>query len=228
VIEKNQYPQNLNIVYTHKDFFVIEKPTGIDFHSQGKAGFVVIAEQQVSEKLFAVHRLDKVTSGLIILARNKIAAAKFTQLFTKHTIEKYYLAISDAKGKKKQGWIKGDMAKSRRGTFKLLTTKNNPAITRFYSFSYKAGFRAYILKPFSGKTHQLRVALKSISAPILGDVVYSGHVSSRTYLHAYGLHFIWENEQISITLLPTNGDEFRDLIKHQGFEMWQSPWQLDW
>jgi tRNA pseudouridine32 synthase/23S rRNA pseudouridine746 synthase len=114
---------SLKIVFTHNDFYILEKPAGLSFHSEDGPGFVVVAEQQLSEKLFAVHRLDKVTSGLIILARNKVAAASFTTLFTEHAIKKFYLAISDAKPKKKQGWVKGDMAKSRRGMFKLLTTK---------------------------------------------------------------------------------------------------------
>ena len=170
----------LKVQYTHDDFYIINKPHGLNFHSEEGPGFVVLAEQQLNEKLFAVHRLDKVTSGLIILARSKAAAAEFTQLFTQHAINKFYLAVSDTKPKKKQGWVKGDMAKSRRGTYKLLNSQSNPAITRFYSFSFKSGFRAYLLKPYSGKTHQLRVALKSIGAAILGDAGYSGSAADRT------------------------------------------------
>ncbi|MBQ4832340.1 TIGR01621 family pseudouridine synthase [Pseudoalteromonas sp. MMG010] len=223
----NNYDE-LNVVFSHSDFYIIEKPQGMSFHSEEQAGFVVQAEQQLNEKLFSVHRLDKVTSGLIILARNKLAAAKFTSLFSEHLINKYYLAISDKKPKKKQGWIKGDMDKSRRGTFKLLTTKINPAITRFYSLNYKPGYRAYILKPYSGKTHQLRVAMKSISAPILGDTAYSGTASSRTYLHAYALSFDWLEQRISISLRPKQGDEFLALLDEKEFKMWENPWQLDW
>jgi len=107
----------LTVIAEHSDFYVIEKPAGLNFHSEEGPGFVVLAEQQLSEKLFAVHRLDKVTSGLIILARSSQAAAEFTRLFTAHEVDKFYLALSDAKPKKKQGWIKGDMAKSRRSSF---------------------------------------------------------------------------------------------------------------
>lgn len=190
----------LNVVYEHTDFYVVEKPAELSFHSEDGPGFVVLAERQFNEKLYAVHRLDKVTSGLIILARNKSAAATFTELFAQHSIDKFYLAITDSKPKKKQGWVVGDMAKSRRGTYKLLASNLNPAITRFYSISFKAGFRAFILKPFSGKTHQLRVALKSIGSPILGDIAYSGTASDRTYLHAYALSFTWQGENLQFTL----------------------------
>ncbi len=219
---------NINVVYCHNDFYILEKPAGVNFHSEDGPGFVVLAEQQLAEKLYAVHRLDKVTSGVIILARNKAAAARFTRLFTERRINKYYLAISDAKAKKKQGWVKGDMAKSRRGTYKLLPTMNDPAISRFYSFSYKPGFRGYILKPFSGKTHQLRVALKSIGAPILGDSAYAGSPSERTYLHAFAVDFLWHEQPMQFTLLPNNGSEFAKLIADDDFQAWQTPWQLDW
>ena len=208
----------LNVVCEHADFYVVEKPAELSFHSEDGPGFVVLAERQFNEKLYAVHRLDKVTSGLIILARNKSAAATFTELFAQHSIDKFYLAITDSKPKKKQGWVKGDMAKSRRGTYKLLASNLNPAITRFYSTSFKAGFRAFILKPFSGKTHQLRVALKSIGSPILGDIAYSGKASDRTYLHAYALSFTWKGENLQFTLLPSNGDAFLTLLQHDNFQ----------
>ncbi|MBB1308353.1 TIGR01621 family pseudouridine synthase [Pseudoalteromonas sp. SR41-8] len=218
----------LKVIAKHLDFYIIEKPAGLNFHSEEGPGFVVLAEHQLAEKLYAVHRLDKVTSGLIILARSSEAAAKLTVLFTAHQVNKFYLAISDCKPKKKQGWIKGDMAKSRRSTYKLLTSKENPAITRFYSINFKANRRAFILKPYSGKTHQLRVALKSLSAPILGDVIYGGTAAERTYLHAFALSFVWQGKLQQFSLLPHYDDEFTTLIEHENFQPWQTPWQLDW
>ena len=218
----------LTVIAEHNDFYVIEKPAGLNFHSEEGPGFVVLAEQQLKEKLFAVHRLDKVTSGLIILARNNQAAAQFTRLFTAHEIDKFYLALSDAKPKKKQGWVKGDMAKSRRSSFKLLKTSDIPAITLFYSFNVAANLRGFILKPYSGKTHQLRVALKSLAAPILGDVLYGGTVCERTYLHAYALCFKWQNERFEFMCKPNSGTKFEQLIKHDNFHTWQQPWHLDW
>lgn len=219
---------NLMIHAQHADFYVIEKPAGLNFHSEGGTGFVVLAEQQLNEKLYAVHRLDKVTSGLIILARSSASAAEFTRLFTAHEIDKFYLALSDSKPKKKQGWVKGDMAKSRRSSFKLLKSIDNPAITRFYSLSVAANLRAFILKPYSGKTHQLRVALKSLAAPILGDSLYGGTSAERTYLHAYALCFSWQNQQHRYVCKPECTTLFGQLTEHENFHTWQQPWQLDW
>ena len=219
---------NVHLHASEDDFFVFYKPAGVSFHSEQCAGFVVLAEELVNEKLYPVHRLDKVTSGLIILARNKEAAAEFTSLFSDHKINKFYLAVSDAKPKKKQGWIKGDMQKSRRGAFKLLKSQTNPAITRFYSKSIRPGLRAYLLKPFSGKTHQLRVAMKSISSPILGDTAYTASSSDRVYLHAFALSFQWKGQYKYFSYLPDTGKEFSKLVTTDVFQQWKAPLNLDW
>ncbi|MGO2010309.1 MAG: TIGR01621 family pseudouridine synthase [Pseudoalteromonas sp.] len=220
--------KELTVIASEPDYYVFNKPAGMSFHSEEGPGFVVIAEQQLNEKLYPVHRLDKVTSGLIILARNKSAASLFTSLFSDHQVSKFYLALSTQKPKKKQGWIKGDMAKSRRGSFKLLKSQENPAITRFYSFSVKENLRAFLLKPYSGKTHQLRVAMKSVSAPILGDVLYSGELHPRTCLHAFALRFRWQGEDMHYQLTHIDDAVFKSIFEHELFQGWQSPWQLDW
>lgn len=219
---------NVHLHASEDDFFVFYKPAGVSFHSEQCAGFVVLAEKLVNEKLYPVHRLDKVTSGLIILARNKEAAAEFTTLFSDHKINKFYLAVSDAKPKKKQGWIKGDMQKSRRGAFKLLKTQTNPAITRFYSTSIRPGLRAYLLKPYSGKTHQLRVAMKSLGAPILGDSTYAGSKDERTNLHAYALQFSYKGQLKEYRCGYTFGSHLNEVFNADEFQEWFTPWTLDW
>ena len=120
------------------------------------------------------------------------------------------------------------MAKSRRSSFKLLKSFDNPAITRFYSLSVAANLRGFILKPYSGKTHQLRVALKSLAAPILGDSLYGGTTAQRTYLHAYAVCFSWQNKQYHYVCKPDSTTQFGQLIEHENFHIWQQPWQLDW
>ena len=126
----------------HHDFIVVDKEPGVNFHDEGKigSGLFSLVKQQIQShnknaELYPVHRLDKMTSGLVIFAKNLACAQTFGQLFNDHDIEKYYLAIADKKPSKKQGLIKGDMANSRRCMFKLLRTMDNPAITQFFSYS---------------------------------------------------------------------------------------------
>lgn len=115
------------------DFIVICKSANVHFHSQdGSAGVVAQAELDLGYKLFSVHRLDTLTSGLLILAKSSVVAAEFTRQFSMHRVQKYYLALASGKPKKKQGWVVGDMAKSRRSMHKLLRSTANPAKTQFF------------------------------------------------------------------------------------------------
>ena len=218
------------IVSHQDDFIIINKAANVHFHSQdGTAGVVAQVETDLGIKLFAVHRLDTPTSGLLILAKTSAAANRLTQLFTAHQVQKYYLAIAMGKPKKKQGWIIGDMAKSRRSMYKLLRSKENPAITHFFSHSIGSGIRAYLLKPFSGKTHQLRVALASIGVPILGDNLYGKQTSDRCYLHAYQLSFCYLGQEYQFIQLPDEGSYFLDEGMQQFIQdSWSVPAQLDW
>lgn len=218
------------IISQQDDFIIINKAPNVHFHSQaGTAGVVAQVEIDLGIKLFAVHRLDTPTSGLIILAKNPVAANIFTQMFTAHQIQKYYLAIACGKPKKKQGWVIGDMAKARRSMYKLLRSKDNPAITQFYSISIGAGMRAYLLKPHSGKTHQLRVALASIGVPILGDSLYGEAIDDRCYLHAYQLNFCYLGQEFQFTQPPQQGLYFlAPTMQTCLLNEWLLPAELDW
>ena len=222
----------LRILHRTDDWLVIDKPAGVDFHCQAdQAGVIVQLSQQLGCKIWPVHRLDKVTSGCLLVATNAVAAADLSQQFATRQVQKEYLALAQGKPKKKQGWIKGDMAKSRNGSWKLLRSQNNPAITQFHSErledpqllsalwptthdtsalnpkfpeQVENNVRMYHLFPKTGKTHQLRVMMKSLGVPIIGDDRYGGPVASRCYLHAYRLTFEWNAETISLCSTPTD------------------------
>ncbi|MCB1615294.1 MAG: hypothetical protein KDI30_04705, partial [Pseudomonadales bacterium] len=106
-------------------FWVVNKKSGIDFHAdQGTPGLINHLNHAFpAESFLPVHRLDKDTSGLLLVARSPEAAQQLSTLFAEQQIRKFYLALSDKKPKKKQGWVIGDMAKSRNGNWKLLQSK---------------------------------------------------------------------------------------------------------
>lgn len=211
------------------EFVVLNKAAGVSFHSEQGAGLVVLAEQALGYKLYPVHRLDKVTSGLIVLARSSAVAAELTELFTNHQVEKYYLALSLAKPVKKQGWVKGDMAAARRGAWKLLKTQVNPAVSYFISQGFTdLPARAFLIKPYSGKTHQIRVALKSIGAAIVGDTLYQAAEADRVYLHAYALCFTLNEVSYRYLQPPAAGLYFQQLTLAGAWHSWAEPWQLSW
>lgn len=200
----------LDIVYQTDDFIIIYKPCGLSVHKdQSEIGLTtLLAEQLGVPQVWLVHRLDKVTSGLLILALNAESAAEFFRLFAEHRIQKTYLALSNQKPKKKQGLIVGDMQKARNGAWKLCPSKENPAITRFESVSCEPNLRLFILKPQTGKTHQLRVAMKSLGSPILGDLLYGKNTENidRTYLHAARLQFEFKGQAFDVFTPPKEGE----------------------
>ena len=210
----------LEIVYQTDDFIIIYKPCGLSVHKdQSEIGLTtLLAEQLDVPQVWLVHRLDKVTSGLLILALNAESAAEFFRLFSEHHVQKTYLALSNQKPKKKQGLIVGDMQKARNGAWKLCQSKENPAITRFESVSCEPNLRLFILKPQTGKTHQLRVAMKSLGSPILGDALYGKNTENidRTYLHAARLQFEFKGKAFDVFTPPKGGEWWhRDAVQSQ-------------
>ena len=204
-----------SIVQRNPQYVVVNKHPGIAVQDerQGPGLLSKMKQQLAIDSLYPTHRLDKETSGLIVLATTPEANRQISMQFEQRQVEKYYCAISAKKASKKQGWIKGDMVKSRRGAWKLLRSKNNPAITEFKSFAFMPGLRGYLVKPHTGKTHQIRVALKSIGAPILGDPLYTTGEQScdsdRMYLHSCGLGFYFDGVEQRYVSLPDQGQHFK-------------------
>lgn len=220
----------LEILFENDHFIVFNKPCGLSFHSEEGEGFVVKAEKQTGLKLYSVHRLDKMTSGLILLAKSSEDANKVTKLFEDRQIQKFYLSISTRKPKKKQGWIKGDMGPARRGSYKLLDTNENQAVTQFISTGLRVHERFFLIKPHTGKTHQIRVALKSLGSPIAGDIRYAAtedaKLEDRGYLHAYALRFTLNEEEFSFVSPPDDGERFLSDECQSQLIRWSKPWEL--
>lgn len=224
-----------DILHTHKDFLVINKHPGISVHKdEGE----IMLMQEVARKtgdtqLYLIHRLDKMTSGLLLLGRTAQAASVLSELFAQRQVEKFYLAIGSKKPKKKQGLVQGDMEKSRRSAWKLTSTQNNPAVTQFFSAAAEPGERLFLCKPHSGKTHQIRVALKSIGSAIVGDPIYnSASQADRGYLHAFALRFNYHQQSYSFICDPRHqmilGNKWNCDPVTQSIEHWLTPWELPW
>ncbi len=216
-------------------FVVISKRADVDFHcSAGQPGVMAAVKQTMGlAELYPVHRLDKMTSGLLLFAKNADVARQLNDAFATRKVRKFYLALSDRKPKKKQGLIKGDMVKTRNGSWKLTAGNARPAITQFFSYGLTepGSPRIFMLRPHTGKTHQLRVALKSVGAPIMGDARYYGAGADawdRGYLHAYCLGFDLDGRQYDYCDSPQEGLCFNS----EAFQHWLAavghPQQLSW
>jgi tRNA pseudouridine32 synthase/23S rRNA pseudouridine746 synthase len=222
------------LIESNEHFLLIYKKPNANFHSDdGKRGlFETVKQVEGLSELYPVHRLDKVTSGLLLMAKTAAANQELVDQFKNRQVQKYYIAVSAKKPKKKQGLIKGDMEPARRGAWKLAPTAKNPAITQFFSVAAGEGKRLFIIKPHTGKTHQIRVALKSIGAPILGDSLYADTATcrevDRVYLHAYSLSFSLQGSNYRFTEMPREGDIFFEPECKSAMNEFASPWLLAW
>lgn len=224
----------VSVLYESNRILAIDKPQGIPHHDGGEdendLGILSVLRQAQSRgdldyqgRLYGVHRLDRVTSGILLLAKDAEMASVLTRSFRDGNVTKYYVGISNKKrAKKKQGWVKGNMVRGRRKAWYLTREKNeaatNMAVTRFFTASL-APFRASALdqqtppmtcilfRPFTGRTHQLRVAAKSVGLPLTGDPIYSdGSTGScvgeqRTCLHSSAIHVdLHEHEHETVTI----------------------------
>ncbi len=198
-------PENipLSLLYEDADLIVVNKPAGMVIHPAvgNWTGTFVNALlfhcQLEGEGLRPgiVHRLDKETSGVLVAAKNSEAHQKLVALFASRAVKKEYLAITI--GNPKDQIIEGNIGRDRfkRQQMTLVESGGKSAKTVVKSLAYNAKLALVDLFPETGRTHQLRVHLKSIGCPILGDSLY-GNLQinkklqvTRQLLHAYRLTF---------------------------------------
>ncbi|MEC5397193.1 pseudouridine synthase [Uliginosibacterium sp. H1] len=231
---------SVRVIARHDGLIVFAKPAGMSFHAEeGEGGFMAAARAASGvDGLHAVHRLDRITSGLVLCATGADAARDLSAQFANGEVEKYYLALSARKPSKTQGWVKGRMEKGRGGNWRLAAGQGQVqgqgqgpyAVTQFFSYGLGEGLgrRLFVVRPRTGRTHQIRVALKSLGSPILGDARYGGAAADRGYLHAWALRLAWRGESLNWTLLPDEGSAFLDATLQARLQEVGAPWQLAW
>ena len=195
--EKEQPDVDLPILYEDDDVIVVNKPSGLLTHAKGGlSDEPTVAEIIRPKTSFAtdtdrpgiVHRLDRDTSGLLIIAKNPESAAHLQRQFAERTAKKTYIAITD--GKPKLNAAKIDLPIGRNpsapSTFRI-DPNGKPAQTTYHVLAENDAQSLVELKPTTGRTHQLRVHLAHLNAPILGDRVYGKSSDCRMMLHAQKL-----------------------------------------
>lgn len=198
--EKEQTDVDLPILYEDDDVIVVNKPSGLLTHAKGGlSDEPTVAEIIRPKTSFAtdtdrpgiVHRLDRDTSGLLIIAKNPESAAHLQRQFAERTAKKTYIAITD--GKPKLNAAKIDLPIGRNpsapSTFRI-DPNGKPAQTTYHVLAENDAQSLVELKPTTGRTHQLRVHLAHLNAPILGDRVYGKSSDCRMMLHAQKLEII--------------------------------------
>jgi len=175
-----------SVLFKDKDVLVINKPAGLAVQggsgvSQHVDGALDALTFEAKERPRLVHRLDKDTAGVLVLARSAKAAAELTKAFRHRETEKIYWAIVIGSPDVPDGQVEAAMAKtdSAKGERVHIDPEDGKrAITDFRLISSAAGKVSWLeLKPLTGRTHQLRVHCEAMGTPILGDGKYGGRTA---------------------------------------------------
>ena len=234
LVANNKIP--LKILFKDKNIIVINKQAGIQVHPSynEKVNTIVNAlinhfpeiidvHDDLNDGKFRpgiVHRLDKDTSGVMVIARNKKTFDELKNKFKDRSIEKIYLTICEGIFTEKEGIIKKPIARSSDYRRQVIARKNTKTKTRDAVTNYKVvkEFEKYSLveiAPKTGRMHQIRIHLASIGHSIIGDLVYGSLnkdkiLAKRQLLHAKKLKFsLFGKKYVFSTSLP---QDFRDFL----------------
>lgn len=193
----------LDVVYEDEHLLVVDKPAGLVVHpSPGHpSGTLVhgllsrgVAGGDVPERPGIVHRLDRETSGLLVVTRSAEAHAKMQRLVRRRELERVYLALVYGRPRSRRGRIEAPIGRDRVDPTRhsLDTATPRDAVTHFEVEELTAGHALLRVRLETGRTHQIRVHLEAIGLPVSGDPVYgvAGDLGlERQFLHAAQLSF---------------------------------------
>lgn len=170
----------VELIYQDENLIAVNKPSGISVTKDrsGKADLLMILEKQLGlkahDELRLIHRLDKATSGIIIIAKNIETQSLYSSLFEKREIKKTYLAIVQGYCHKDKGSIKTPISQSRKnpGTMIVDPRRGKSAVTQWELLADFGLVSLVKAQPLTGRTHQIRLHLKSIGLPLAIDPVY--------------------------------------------------------
>lgn len=229
---------DLDIVFKNDDFLIINKPAGIQIHPDKKETSNTISNGLIAKypeiknvyddskdsflRPGIVHRLDKETSGLLIIAKNKNSFVELKMAFKKRLVEKKYIALVFGILKNKSGCINKPLAKSSDYRKQIIAKKNThtkirEAITNYKVIKEFNSFSLVEIFPKTGRMHQIRVHFYSIGHPVIGDKLYSFPEkkldAKRHLLHAKSIDFTLFGKKYNY--LTEDPLDFIDFIEKQ-------------
>ena len=212
----------LDIIYEDEDILAVNKPFDMPTHPsinhyEGTLANAVMHYYNDTDFVFrAVNRLDKDTTGIVLIAKNQYSAGFLNKQIMNRDIKKEYLAICKGELPKTHDIIEAPIKREEESVIKRVVSHDGQyAKSEYWVMDEKNGYSLVRLKPYTGRTHQLRVHMAYIGNPIYADYIYGEEIiGERTRLHCYSMEFIRpsDNKQIKLTT-PKPDDFFIDFIK---------------
>ena len=227
---ENVMPCNieLDVLYEDESILAVNKPSGMPTHpSQGHhkdtlANAVMYRYRNENFTFRAITRLDSDTTGVVLIARNALAAQRLTDMLQNGKIQKEYTAITVGAPKNEEGIIDAPIARSEDSVIKRKVDENGKSAITKYSTIAKSHDKSFALVkavPITGRTHQIRLHLSHIGTPIYGDFLYGTPIDgARAYLHCSSLelrHPMTEKLMKIQAPLPEDMNSFYRLLRQE-------------
>ena len=221
----------LEILYEDSDLAVVIKPRGMVVHPAAghPDGTLVNALLANLDSLGGiggelrpgiVHRLDKETSGLMLVAKNDETQEALSRMLKDREIEKHYRALAEGKFKEPEGEIDAPIDRSKKDRKKMaVDPEGRPALTRWKVLAEGHGCTLLDVHILTGRTHQIRVHLKSVGHPVCGDELYGNQRGVKVpclMLHAYSLSFEHPRTKEKMIFQAPLPDDFIKGLKSNG------------
>ncbi len=219
----------MKIIYEDQFLIVVEKPAGLSVLPDGwekDSDYLVKTLEEQFGKIFIVHRLDKITSGVMVFARDAEIHRALNIQFENHEAQKTYHAILEGNPKWEEKVAKFPLRSNVGHKHRTMVDdkKGKPSETRFRVMKRYEEAALVEAKPMTGRTHQIRVHAYALGHPLVEDVLYGAHDQyglPRPMLHAQSLSFIHPatNERVKFSAPhPADFEEALERLKAQTFQ----------
>jgi RluA family pseudouridine synthase len=211
----------MNILHMDEHIIVIDKPAGLSVLPDGwekDSEYLVKMLEEKYGRIFIVHRLDKITSGVMLFARNAESHRALNMQFEKHEAQKVYHAIVEGNPKWDEKVTKFPLRANVGHKHRTIVDDKHgkPSETRFRVLKRYSESALVEAQPMTGRTHQIRVHAAALRHPLLGDILYGAAETSLTIrpaLHAYSLTFTHPATTERVTFKAEHPQDFAITLK---------------
>lgn len=208
----------LDIIYEDEDILAVNKSAGMETHPSKGANAGTLANGVVhyfgdKYTFHVITRLDKDTSGVVIVAKNAVSAHRLSEMMRQHQIQKEYAAVVCGRSENSEGVINAPIKRGE-GIRRIVAPDGKKAITE-YKFEKTENDLSFVrLKPLTGRTHQIRVHLAHIGVPIYGDWLYGKQITGeRVRLHCERITLCHPSTGKKITIEAPLPQDITSLVK---------------